>query len=129
MSEPAPVPEQPFYAYELYPHVDTPLDPAPINRDWMDSAHQRHPYRCLPLNIANQNGWVLRSPAGFRAYWYGGANKEDVELQFDGPVDNRIVSHFGSGVITFTVSLASPVIEELPVASRRPFYFIPPFSS
>ena len=103
MPEPAPVPEQPFYAYELYPHIDTPLDPAPINRDWMDSAHQRHPYRCLPLNIANQNGWVMRSPAGFRAYWYGGANKEDVELQFDGPVDNRIVSHFGSGVITFTV--------------------------
>ena len=90
-------------AYELYPDVDTPLEPAPINRDWMDTAHLRHPYRCLPLNIANQSGWVLRSPVGFRAYWYGGAAKEDVEIQFDGPEDNRIVSHFGSGVITFTV--------------------------
>lgn len=103
MSEPAPAPEPVIYAYELYSHVDTPLEPAPLNRDWMDGAHQRHPYRCLPLNIANQNGWVLRSTAGFRAYWYGGANKEDIELQFDGAVDNRIVSHFGSGVITFTV--------------------------
>jgi len=92
-----------LFAYELYPTVDTDLEPAPINRDWMDSAHLRHPYRCLPLVIANQSGWVLRSTASFRAYWYGGVNKEDVELQFDGPEDNRIVSHFGSAVITFTI--------------------------
>ena len=26
-----------------------------------------------------------------------------MEIQFDGPPDNRILSHFGSGVITFTV--------------------------
>ena len=69
----------------------------------MDNAHLRHPYRCLPLVIANQSGWMLRSPAAFRAYWYGGPLKEDVELQFDGAPDNRIMSHFGSGVVTFTV--------------------------
>jgi len=96
-------PSHTLFAYELYPTVDTDLEPAPINRDWMDSAHLRHPYRCLPLVIANQSGWVLRSTASFRAYWYGGVNKEDVELQFDGPEDNRIVSHFGSAVITFTI--------------------------
>ncbi|MBA4067926.1 MAG: hypothetical protein C0501_30335 [Isosphaera sp.] len=95
--------ENAFTAYELHPGADTPLEPAPIARDWMDAAHQRHPYRCLPLVIANQAGWVLRNPAGFRAYWYGGPAKEDVELRFDGPRDNRIVSHFGSGVVTFTV--------------------------
>jgi Family of unknown function (DUF6065) len=90
-------------AYELHEITDAPLEPAPIARDWMDAAHLRHPYRCLPLVIANQCGWVLRSTAGFRAYWYGGPGKEDVELRFDGSPDNRIVSHFGSGVITFTV--------------------------
>lgn len=92
-----------FTAYELYPpDVAAAIEPAPINRDWMDKAHLRHPYRCLPLVIANQAGWVLRNPTGFRAYWYGGPNKTDVELQFDGP-ENRIVSHFGSGVVTFTI--------------------------
>lgn len=96
-------PEQPFIAYELHPNTDTPLEPAPIARDWMDNAHLRHPYRCLPLVIANQSGWVLRSPAAFRAYWYGGPNKNDVELRFEGRPDNRIVSHFGSGVVTFTI--------------------------
>jgi hypothetical protein len=91
-------------AYSL--HANQPSDvfpePAPIARDWMDGAHQRHPYRCLPLVIANQCGWVLRNPVGFSAYWYGGANKEDVELRFDTP-DNRVLSHFGSGVVTFTI--------------------------
>jgi hypothetical protein len=95
--------EQPLVAYELHSLVDTPLEASPYNREWMDKAHLRHPYRCLPLVIANQAGWILRSTAGFRAYWYGGQAKEDVELRFDGPVDNRIVSHFGNGVITFTV--------------------------
>ncbi len=95
--------EQPFIAYELHTQVECPLEPAPFNRDWMDKAHLRHPYRCLPLVIANQAGWIIRSTSGFRAYWYGGPAKEDVVLQFDGPFDNRILSHFGSGVITFTV--------------------------
>jgi len=100
MPEPEP---QPLVAYELYQFTDTPLEAAPINRDWMDAAHLRHPYRCLPLVIANQSGWVLRNTSAFRAYWYGGAAREDVEIQFDGAPDNRIVSHFGSGVITFTI--------------------------
>lgn len=100
---PAEPQELPFIAYELHSVVETPLEVAEIARDWMDKAHMRHPYRCLPLTIANQSGWFLRSTAGFRAYWYGGPAKEDVEIRFDGPVDNRIVSHFGSGVITFTI--------------------------
>jgi hypothetical protein len=100
MSEPS---DNTLYAYELHAVTETPLEPAPINREWMDNTQQRFPYRCLPLTIANQAGWVLRSTSGFRAYWYGGPNKEDVELQFDGPPDNRIVSHFGLGVITFTI--------------------------
>ncbi len=91
-------------AYVLHP--GTPMsacpEPAPIAREWMDKAHQRHPYRCLPLVIANQSGWVLHTPVGFEAYWYGGAAKEDIELRFDQP-DNRVLSHFGGGVITFTV--------------------------
>ncbi len=51
-----PLPEQPFIAYELHPQPDYPLEAAPISRDWMDKAHQRFPYRCLPLAIANQAG-------------------------------------------------------------------------
>ena len=98
-----PLPEQPLIAYELYPNPGMELEAAPINRDWMDRAHQRFPYRCLPLTIANQAGWILRSPVGFAAYWYGGANKEDVEIRFDNQADPRISSHFGVGTFTFTI--------------------------
>jgi hypothetical protein len=39
--------EQPLLiAYELHGFVDTPLEASPYNRDWMDKAHLRHPYRC-----------------------------------------------------------------------------------
>lgn len=92
-----------FIAYAIHPNTTAAIEPAPIPREWMDNAHLRHPYRCLPLVIANQSGWILRTTAAFRAYWYGGPLKEDVEIQFDGDPDNRIISHFGSGVITFSV--------------------------
>jgi hypothetical protein len=98
-----PAPSQPFIAYELYPATDYRPEPAPIEREWMETANVRFPYRCLPLVIANQAGWVLRSPATFEAYWYGGPNKEDVEIRFAGHVDNRITSHFGVGTVTFTI--------------------------
>ena len=96
-------PNNDFIAYELYADQQYAIESAPIARDWMDRAHVRFPYRCLPLVIANQCGWVLLSPASFRAYWYGGPEKTDVEVQFDGPPDNRVISHFGVGTVTFSI--------------------------
>jgi hypothetical protein len=95
--------EQLITAYLIHDHVTMGVYPAPVERAWMSAAHERHPYRCLPLNIANQNGWVLTSPVGFRAYWYGGPNPQDLELRFDGEPDPSVASHFGSGVVTFSL--------------------------
>ena len=95
---------QPFVAYQIHPLAPRMgLHTAPIERDWMEAAPQRFPYRCLPLNIANQNGWVFTCPTAFRCYWYGGRNPADVELRFDGPPDPTVLSHFGSGTITFSL--------------------------
>jgi hypothetical protein len=94
----------PYIAYQIHPNPSRmTLHTAPIERDWMEAAPQRFPYRCLPLNIANQNGWVLTCPTNFRSYWYGGPNATDVEIRFDGPPDNCVLSHFGSGTITFSL--------------------------
>jgi len=91
-------------AYQIYDTVTMGLQPAPVDRAWMDAAHQRHPYRCLPLNIANQNGWVLTCPSTFEAYWYGGASPRDLEIRhYISPGDPSISSHFGNGVITFSI--------------------------
>ena len=35
------------------------LMPAPHRRDWMTESPQQFAYRCLPLLIANQSGWVI----------------------------------------------------------------------
>ena len=90
-------------AYQVHEYTAVKLVPAPIDRQWMDDAPQRHPYRCLPLNIANQNGWVLLNPTAFSVYWYGGQSSRDLEIRFDNNTDAGISSHFGSGVLTFSV--------------------------
>ncbi len=93
-----------FYAYEIHDPAGMTLRTAPIDRAWMDAAHQRHPYRCLPLVIANQSGWIIENPVDFRVYWYGGERPQDMEVAFDaGGPDPRITSHFGNAVLTFSV--------------------------
>jgi hypothetical protein len=110
-------------AYELLQAADMPLTSAAVDRAWMDATHQRAAYRCLPLAIANQVGWTLPSPATFTAYWDGGIGKENVQIRFEPPQadpfavimvsmedpppvvynDTRITSHFGNGVVTFSI--------------------------
>jgi hypothetical protein len=94
---------QKLICYDLYEYPGIEIVPAPLDRRWMSEAQVRFPYRCLPLNIANQNGWMLLSPCDFSCYWLGGPNKGDIELRFEGQPDNRISTHFGEGVVTFTV--------------------------
>jgi hypothetical protein len=119
-------------AYEIHDPAGMPIEPAPIEREWMETS-DRFAYRCLPLVVANQSGWIVRSPAAFLARWNGGPRKEDVEIQFEPPasraqetsavlyawaggggrsadapaaqseVDPRVASHFGLGVVTFSL--------------------------
>ncbi|MGV3483793.1 MAG: DUF6065 family protein [Planctomycetaceae bacterium] len=92
----------PLIGYEIYPPVDMPISPAPIGRQWMDDTPSRFAYRCLPLTLANQAGWIIQNPASFSARWNGGRDKSAVAIVFDQtPPDERISSLFGSGVITF----------------------------
>jgi hypothetical protein len=97
-------PHTKFIAYEIYPQTDMPLTPAPINRPWMDQTQQRYAYRCLPLTLANQVGWVIGNPTGFTVYWNGGPRPEDVILTFDNDrPEKRISGLFGHGVVTFNM--------------------------
>jgi hypothetical protein len=93
-----------FIAHEILPAPDMPLEPAPAARLWMDESRDRFAYRCLPLVIANQSGWVIACPRNFAVRWNGGCYPKDVRLFFgrEKP-DNRIMSHFGEGVVTFWI--------------------------
>ncbi|MES1202631.1 MAG: DUF6065 family protein [Pseudomonadota bacterium] len=81
-----------------------PLVPASPDRQWMDAFGQRHPYRCLPLVMANTTGWELQCPGSFTATWNGGPLAEDIRIDPDDdfPALSRFAtSHFTQGVLTF----------------------------
>jgi len=91
---------------ECYPMTQRPPDivPGRPQRGWMDQFADRHPYRCLPLSMANSSGWELLCPVGFTAEWNGGLLASDITLTPDHPFpgfDDFAKSHFSHGVLTF----------------------------
>jgi len=82
------------------------MEPASAKRDWMDNSPKKFAYRCLPLTMANQAGWIVRSPVGFKATWNGGEGMESLKLDInDGPdaAHTQVASNFGMGVVTFRI--------------------------
>ena len=76
-------------------------------RDWFSS----HFYRCLPLTIGNQYGFILSSEFDISFEWNGKNDTDSIIFEFDqnkGNLDNlypRIDSHFGHGIITINPPL------------------------
>ena len=85
--------------------LDFEIRPAPGRRDWMDIAHQRAPYRCLPLVVANGYGWEILNPVAFTAIWNGGQAKDGLVILEDPGTKPPAHSHFGEGVLTFSMPL------------------------
>jgi hypothetical protein len=90
-------------AYEMGDTRGMELAPGSVSRKWMDLTGDRFAYRCLPLLIANQAGWVVACPVNFAAIWTGGSRPSDVTFDFAGHTDARVTSHFGSGIVTFVL--------------------------
>jgi hypothetical protein len=81
------------------------IRPAEPTRPWMDASPEAFAYRCLPLNIANAHGWEILTPAGFWAYWRGGATTSDVIIRSDKdmPDASAPVSLFGQATLTIHI--------------------------
>src|SRR5690242_3343709 len=45
-------------------------------RSWMN----RHAYFCLPLQIANETGFIIRAPFEIDLYWSGGEEAESLKI-------------------------------------------------
>lgn len=58
-------------AYQLHDRTEFPLELADARRAWMDESPNQFAYRCLPLTIANQAGWIIRTPVSFEVTWNG----------------------------------------------------------
>lgn len=79
--------------------------PAPAKREWMEETDYRFAYRCLPMTIANQAGWVIESQRTFAVYWNGSnVPGSCLEFEFDSSESGLLPSdHFGWGIVTFHI--------------------------
>ena len=89
-------------AYEV---IEGPmvLQAAERTRQWMDDSIDRFAYRCLPVAIANQLGWDVLCPVAFTVKWNGKEDLNAIQIKFHGQESPLISSHFGHGVLTFTL--------------------------
>lgn len=91
-------------AYQITRRQTAPLVPAPRERQWMEDAAHKSPYRCLPLTMANQYGWEILSTYHVRATWNGRSRPEGIRVKtLSGKGGVHCHSHFGEGVLTFTL--------------------------
>ena len=106
LSQPQPQPdEEPtLTAYRVAVAPPIRLVPAQFNREWIDATSQRFASRCLPLLIANQAGWWLLNSHPFTVRWDGTNRPEGMTVQYHGGSEPYpAISHFGHGVLTFTL--------------------------
>jgi Family of unknown function (DUF6065) len=89
-----------------------PIGPAPTGRGWMSATRRGWANRCLPLLIANQSGWELRTPTAFTATWMGGDDPGALMIAPDrrDPGQFLPASNFGYGILTW----------HLPILFRTP---------
>ena len=93
--------------YKLFP-----LEQASPKREWMDkynNINNGYAYRCLPLTMANQSGWLMRCPVNFSAtYVQDDVYQPSVEISFEDDNEARVYkkyihSLFGNGVVTIAL--------------------------
>ncbi len=98
--------DQRIIAYKLGDELGWTMEPASPRRDWMDKTRGKVAYRCLPLVMANQAGWVIRTPHGFSATWGGKDDISSITFDFGKAPPHfagQVRSHFGYGIVTFVL--------------------------
>lgn len=96
----------PLTAYSISRTTGFVPEPASQRRSWMDATPNRFAMRCLPLVMANQAGWVIRTPFGVQARWNGADPVGNIEVSVGDPAHpcrNYVSDHFGSGIVTFNI--------------------------
>lgn len=63
-------------------------------------------YKCLPLSIGNQYGFVITALFDFSVEWNGGDSAHDIKISYNKPIEEIeklspvILTHFGHGIVT-----------------------------
>jgi hypothetical protein len=69
----------------------------------MHGTDDRFAYRCLPLVMANQAGWILTSGRTVIARWNGGDGPEDLIVRSPDGEEPPASSQFGHGILSWEV--------------------------
>lgn len=77
--------------------------PAPRKKAWIEETTEGFAGRCLPMRMANQAGWVVLNDQAFRAIWVGGPGPGSISFVRTGKPPYAAISHFGHGILTFTL--------------------------
>ena len=111
-----PVPtKEPFLPFDM----DISSFLKPLNKDHKRDWFTPHFYKCLPLSIANMQGFAFSSPFSFEVFWNGGIQTDSISINVhdDSGIQNfektthvRVASEFGSGIFTmhFPLILKTP---------------------
>ena len=97
-----PSPRQRMLRYRLT-GVPAELVPASADRPWMSALQTTFANRCLPMRIANQDGWFVLNPCSIRLLWNGGPLQEDLQIDILDGLKTPALSHFGYGIVTFWI--------------------------
>jgi hypothetical protein len=66
-------------------------------RDWFSS----HAYYCLPLTVANQYGFLIKSVRDFEIVWPGGESEVIIRFLNEDNAEKQIIKNgFGLGIVT-----------------------------
>ena len=105
VTEAVAVPE--LVAYRLTDGPAMPIVPASAGRAWMDDTTARNAYRCLPMLLANQAGWLLLNTQPLTVTWNGGPAAADLTVELHGDDGGTLLyppkSHFGYGILSWSV--------------------------
>lgn len=86
-------------------------------RDWMEETDSRFAYRCLPLLMANQNGWSVKTMRNIDASWDGGSSVKAITIE---PKTNDVLSHFGHGILTWRLPFLFRTPPNINLIARGP---------
>lgn len=91
-------------AYAIHPQLALRIVLAPATREWIDETDQQFARRCLPVLIANQADWFILNSHALRVTWNGSNDQEGLTLEWlSGSPPYPAISHFGHGILTFTI--------------------------
>lgn len=108
--------------------INNILMPSPKKREWFTS----HFYKCLPLSIGNQYGFVLSLEFDVAILWNGGNSTEDIFFEFAKEQEElsefipRIDSHFGHGIVTVSTPFSLRTPPGVNIMTINPPNFIVP---